>query len=406
MMPALDRERSGSNKRRSNGRAGGGGTGNGRGGAGSAAAGASSGEGADRSTRTDALAPSPSPESDAKKKTRMIEEDDDDDDALSWQLPGPRKYSRLNSPSAGDVVPGARSFDPDDDGAIGEEEEGEDDDDEAESGPESASSRRLVLRREASRSKAEEEATDAAMALGKVSLGVVPEEDTAAASAGDRTRREGATDAEPSDGKKPRRRVGQIRSRRGTRGGRGRRPGGESNPRPLRSRRRRTRRRRRRGGNRREETREATGRVRVRPRRRSRVIFPSRAARPVTPSGTCWRRTARWRTCRCGRTGRPGGWSTPTRRARTPRSRRCTRRRFSASSCGCRDFRRTWSGRKQPPRAGGRIRGRNGRGGREGLEAGDETSVRRITRTRTHTHTLIDDATRVTLLPRSSPQSR
>ena len=203
VMPALDRERSGSNKRRSNGRAGGGGTGNGRGGAGSAAAGASSGEGADRSTRTDALAPSPSPESDAKKKTRMIEEDDDDDDALSWQLPGPRKYSRLNSPSAGDVVPGARSFDPDDDGAIGEEEEGEDDDDEAESGPESASSRRLVLRREASRSKAEEEATDAAMALGKVSLGVVPEEDTAAASAGDRTRREGATDAEPSDGKSP-----------------------------------------------------------------------------------------------------------------------------------------------------------------------------------------------------------
>lgn len=207
VMPALDRERSGSNKRRSNGRAGGGGTGNGRGGDGSAAGGASSGEGADRSTRTDALAPSPSPESAAKKKTRMIEErderedDDDDDDALSWQLPGPRKYSRLNSPS------GARSFDPDDDGAIREEEEGEEDDDEAESGPESASSRaRLVLRREASRSKAEEDtaATDAAMALGKVSLGVVPEEDTAAASAGDRTRREGGgADAEPSDGKSP-----------------------------------------------------------------------------------------------------------------------------------------------------------------------------------------------------------
>jgi len=228
VMPALDREHrptpersNGSNKRRSNGH----GNGNGRGGAGSAAGGASSGEGADRSTRTEA--PSPSPESDlAKKKTRTMneekeeeEEEEEDEDALSWQLPGPRKYSRLNSPSAGDEVegsipPGAgRSFDPDDDGAIHEEEEEqeeeeeeeEEDDDEAESGVEAASSRRLVLRRDASRSKAEEEATDAAMALGKVSLGVVPEEDTTAVLAeGDRTRLlEGGTDAEPSDGTSP-----------------------------------------------------------------------------------------------------------------------------------------------------------------------------------------------------------
>ena len=140
VMPALDREHrptpersNGSNKRRSNGH----GNGNGRGGAGSAAGGASSGEGADRSTRTEA--PTPSPESDlAKKKTRTMneekeeeeeEEEEEDEDALSWQLPGPRKYSRLNSPSAGDEVagsipPGAgRSFDPDDDAAIREEEE-------------------------------------------------------------------------------------------------------------------------------------------------------------------------------------------------------------------------------------------------------------------------------------------
>ena len=225
VMPALDREHrptpersNGSNKRRSNG------TGNGNGRGSRIGGGRRVERRGRRSIDADRRAPSPSPESDlAKKKTRTMneekeeeEEEEEDEDALSWQLPGPRKYSRLNSPSAGDEVegsipPGAgRSFDPDDDGAIHEEEEEqeeeeEDDDDEAESGVEAASSRRLVLRRDASRSKAEEEATDAAMALGKVSLGVVPEEDTTAVLAeGDRTRLlEGGTDAEPSDGTSP-----------------------------------------------------------------------------------------------------------------------------------------------------------------------------------------------------------
>jgi len=222
VMPALDREprrtpeRSGSNKRRSNGN--GNGNSNGRGGSGSAAAGASSGEGADRSTRTDARRPpSPSPDSDAKKKTRFLFEEKgfndggDDDDAQSWQLPGPRKYSRLNSPSAGDVADDVAE-DADDDAIREEEEEEEEeevddeDEDEAESGLEAASSSRRLIRREASRSKAEEEATDAAMALGKVSLGVVAEEDVAAAAAaeGDGSRREEGTDAELlPDGKSP-----------------------------------------------------------------------------------------------------------------------------------------------------------------------------------------------------------
>ena len=332
------------------------------------------------------------------------EEEEEDEDALSWQLPGPRKYSRLNSPSAGDEVegsipPGAgRSFDPDDDGAIHEEEEEqeeeeEDDDDEAESGVEAASSRRLVLRRDASRSKAEEEATDAAMALGKVSLGVVPEEDTTAVLAeGDRTRLlEGGTDAEPSDGTSPDDALDKFEGD-GDDGPGGNRTrdlsdrdddepadaagAGETTDRkPV----------NRRPGK--SEPEPAAGEVAgsIPPAPAACYFSDSRCPSPVTPSGTCWRRTARWRSCRCGRTVRPGGWSTSTRRARTPRSRRCTRRRFSASSCGCRDFRRTWLGRKQPPRAVGRIRGRNGRGGREGSGAGDVTSVRRITRNCTHT---------------------
>ena len=266
------------------------------------------------------------------------EEEEEDEDALSWQLPGPRKYSRLNSPSAGDEVegsipPGAgRSFDPDDDGAIHEEEEEqeeeeEDDDDEAESGVEAASSRRLVLRRDASRSKAEEEATDAAMALGKVSLGVVPEEDTTAVLAeGDRTRLlEGGTDAEPSDGTSPDEALDKLE-------GTGRGPRGESNPRPLRSRRRRARRRRRRGGNDGPETRQpATGEVRARtrrgrgrgfdsPRRRPRVIFPTGGA----PRSYALRHLPGVARRGGGAVDRPDGASgrvvvgTSTRRARTP----------------------------------------------------------------------------------------
>ena len=87
---------------------------------------------------------------------------------LSGQLPGPRKYSRLNSPSA-ERENGGES----DDGTDVDTE-----DVETEDGPEAASRPQRVKSTTTNRrTKAEEEATDAAMALGKVTLGVVAEED-------------------------------------------------------------------------------------------------------------------------------------------------------------------------------------------------------------------------------------
>ena len=99
---------------------------------------------------------------------RRQREEGDDDDVLSGQLPGPRKYSRLNSPSA-ERENGGES----DDGTDVDTE-----DVETEDGPEAASRPRRVNSTTTNRrTKAEEEATDAAMALGKVTLGVVAEED-------------------------------------------------------------------------------------------------------------------------------------------------------------------------------------------------------------------------------------
>jgi len=100
---------------------------------------------------------------------RRQREEGDDDDVLSGQLPGPRKYSRLNSPSAGSPNGGES-----DDG----DEDVDTEDGETEDGPEAASRPRRVKSTTTNRrTKAEEEATDAAMALGKVTLGVVAEED-------------------------------------------------------------------------------------------------------------------------------------------------------------------------------------------------------------------------------------
>ena len=137
------------------------------------------------------LTPSPDLEFEVKKKTsstkvtserkedpqrdpkddgtlRRQREEGDDDDVLSGQLPGPRKYSRLNSPSA-ERENGGES----DDGTDVDTE-----DVETEDGPEAASRPRRVNSTTTNRrTKAEEEATDAAMALGKVTLGVVAEED-------------------------------------------------------------------------------------------------------------------------------------------------------------------------------------------------------------------------------------
>ena len=99
---------------------------------------------------------------------RRQREEGDDDDVLSGQLPGPRKYSRLNSPSA-ERENGGES----DDGTDVDTE-----DVETEDGPEAASRPQRVKSTTTNRrTKAEEEATDAAMALGKVTLGVVAEED-------------------------------------------------------------------------------------------------------------------------------------------------------------------------------------------------------------------------------------
>jgi hypothetical protein len=99
---------------------------------------------------------------------RRQREEGDDDDVLSGQLPGPRKYSRLNSPSA-ERENGGES----DDGTDVDTE-----DVETEDGPEAASRPQRVNSTTTNRrTKAEEEATDAAMALGKVTLGVVAEED-------------------------------------------------------------------------------------------------------------------------------------------------------------------------------------------------------------------------------------
>lgn len=99
---------------------------------------------------------------------RRQREEGDDDDVLSGQLPGPRKYSRLNSPSA-ERENGGES----DDGTDVDTE-----DVETEDGPEAASRPQRVKSTTSNRrTKAEEEATDAAMALGKVTLGVVAEED-------------------------------------------------------------------------------------------------------------------------------------------------------------------------------------------------------------------------------------
>ena len=100
---------------------------------------------------------------------RRQREEGDDDDVLSGQLPGPRKYSRLNSPSHAGSPNGGES----DDGTDVDTE-----DVETEDGPEAASRPRRVKSTTTNRrTKAEEEATDAAMALGKVTLGVVAEED-------------------------------------------------------------------------------------------------------------------------------------------------------------------------------------------------------------------------------------
>ena len=100
---------------------------------------------------------------------RRQREEGDDDDVLSGQLPGPRKYSRLNSPSTGSPNGGES-----DDG----DEDVDTEDGETEDGPEAASRPQRVKSTTTNRrTKAEEEATDAAMALGKVTLGVVAEED-------------------------------------------------------------------------------------------------------------------------------------------------------------------------------------------------------------------------------------
>ena len=137
------------------------------------------------------LTPSPDSEFEVKKKTslkkkserkedpqrdpkddgtlRRQREEGDDDDVLSGQLPGPRKYSRLNSPSA-ERENGCESDDGD--------EDVDTEDGETEDGPEAASRpQRVKSTTTNQRTKAEEEATDAAMALGKVTLGVVAEED-------------------------------------------------------------------------------------------------------------------------------------------------------------------------------------------------------------------------------------
>ena len=357
--PTDARASNGSNKRRSNGH----GNGNGRG-----------EPDRRRAARRAARAPIDRRDRSAHAVARIgsREEKDEDDERrkggggggggggrrrAELAAPGPRKYSRLNSPSAGTrsrvrfpPAPDVRST--------------------RTTTPRSARRKRSRRRRRTRRTTTtrpspawrRRRAGDWFFAVtrpeqgggggdgrgdgaGKVSLGVVPEEDTTAVLAeGDRTRLlEGGTDAEPSDGTSPDDALDKFEGD-GDDGARGNRTrdlsdrddegdgaGDTTDRKPA-----------RRPGV--SESEPAAGEVAgsIPPAPAACYFSDSRCPSPVTPSGTCQRRTARWRSCRCGRTVRPGGWSTSTRRARTPRSRRCTRRRFSASSCGCRDFRRTW----------------------------------------------------------------